>query len=120
MCIGFIFLLHKVSNSFANLPDHQQPKVQLMLGNKNEAESHKKMVDYDTAHAFAEKQHKIHLLEVSAKNGTNIQQAFSWLTEALDHQLVIADDETDTPLKVEVLEEEQSSKYHFFCCKQFW
>ena len=104
---------------FENLPNHQQPKVKLILGNKNE--SYKKMVDFDSASAFAKK-HNINILEVSAKNGTNINEAFTWLTEALAEVKMASE---RPRIEVEFLDSKSNSESseangNFLCCKKFW
>ena len=51
-----------------------------MLGNK--CDSYRKIVDYETGMRFAD-DNRMHFLEVSAKNGSNISTAFSLMTELI-------------------------------------
>lgn len=53
----------------------------------NKCESYKKIVDYPTAMELAIR-HKVPLLEVSAKNGTNLEQAYNMLIEMLIENVI--------------------------------
>ena len=87
----------------------------MILGNK--CDSYNKFVDYDKAHAFAQKSN-IPFFEVSAKYGSNVKQAFHSLIEALtdlnvketkkaEFQVIELDDEA-------LIKQEKTS---VFCCK---
>ena len=88
----------------------------MILGNKSD--SYNKVVEYDRAHAFAQKSN-IPFFEVSAKQGSNVKQAFHSLIETLtdlnvketakaEFQVIELDDDA-------LLKQEKESS--MFCCK---
>ena len=93
-----------------------KPKIQMILGNK--CDSYNKCVDYDKAHAFAQKSN-IPFFEVSAKHGSNVKQAFHSLIEALTGDLNVKETKK-TEFQVIELDDEaliKQEKTSVFCCK---
>lgn len=57
----------------------------LLVGNKSDL-TEKKVVTYETAKKFAD-EHKLELLETSAKNATNVEQAFLKMAESIKKRM---------------------------------
>jgi len=87
--------------------------VKLLLGNK--CESNRKIVDADTAEKFA-REHGLRFLEVSAKTGLNLEQAFNCFTDLLmengDKAMTVRAEEDD---RVQMRREETAGRT-FRCC----
>jgi hypothetical protein len=64
-----------------------RPKIRMIFANKCECESYKRSVDYPTAIEFANR-HNIQLMEVSAKHGTNLDQAYNILIQLLKENII--------------------------------
>ena len=95
-----------------------KPKIQMILGNKSD--SYNKVVEYDRAHAFAQKSN-IPFFEVSAKQGSNVKQAFHSLIETLTDLNV--EETTTAKAEFQVIELDddallkQEKESSMFCCK---
>ena len=87
--------------------------TKFMLGNK--CESFRKIVDFDTASRFADERDFV-FLEVSAKDNTNVDQAFNLMVEKLMER-------NDTAIEAKIPQQEEtvsnldkSKQNSFNCC----
>jgi len=87
----------------------RQPKIKILLGNK--LELYPKVVPFETAQDFATR-HNMPLFEVSAKEGTNIKESFTEISDLLQYS---EPEFTEIDLVEDV--EEIKPKSCYSCCK---